>query len=776
MKRKNDKGAITIFVLLSGLFFVAFLTSMLMIVAVKRQTQAGATKQTENIYSEKDAETIYNSYFGDETVPIYTEAQLKKVGSGDLIPINEEGGKYYVFSDKSIYVLKNDISFEHSGVWTMPELDSDNGGRIEWQGKTLTIKNVDPNNNEETYYYYNDSNNYAFPVTKEGYSYLGLSLFYDGINNTGKGHSLSTTTWKDLSGNGNNGKITGGTWDSESVTITGINKNTTGIKTVQNFPINTTNETISIVFELKDINVLSGRIPILGSGTSASDELLLFNNHSTTLDYIRLRIWTNGSSTYKDLGPTIEYKKTVSVTLVFLNNRLNVYMDGELINTVDVTSVSKNLPLYILNAASEKGTTGSVYGVKIYDRAITEEEVKLNYEIDKIRYIQKSDPVYAIIYSNNDDNTDLEMVFNNTGNVDTSRTLIFKSDNVGMSYYAASTDRPWNSYVENINTLTFETKVQPFCMRYFFYGFKNLTVINNIKNLDMSKVRNTYCMFHSCTGLTTLDVSNFDTSSISSSMAYMFYNCSGLTELDVSGFDTSNATSMSNMFYNCRGLTELDVSGFDTSNVTSMASMFYNCRGLSKLDVSDFDTKKVTNMSGMFYYCNGLTELDVSGFNTSKVTNMTSMFYYCSGLTELDVSGFNTSNVTNMATMFRGCSKLTELDLSGFTSPLTTTFSGMFYGCSALTELNLKGIELGTEVTTTSNMFRGCSKLKTIYVSDSWTLPEGATSDNMFTGCSKLVGGNGTTYLSTNVDATYACIDTESKSGYFTEYVVNPNT
>jgi len=73
-------------------------------------------------------------------------------------------------------------------------------------------------------------------------------------------------------------------------------------------------------------------------------------------------------------------------------------------------------------------------------------------------------------------------------------------------------------------------------------------------------------------------------------------------------------------------------------------------------------------------------------------------------------------------------------------------------------------------------MFRGCSKLKTIYVSDSWTLPEGATSDNMFTGCSKLVGGNGTTYLSTNVDATYACIDTESKSGYFTEYVVNPNT
>ena len=36
----------------------------------------------------------------------------------------------------------------------------------------------------------------------------GLLVWYDGENNTGSGHSSSTTVWKDLSGNGNDGIMT----------------------------------------------------------------------------------------------------------------------------------------------------------------------------------------------------------------------------------------------------------------------------------------------------------------------------------------------------------------------------------------------------------------------------------------------------------------------------------------------------------------------------------------------------------------------------------------
>ena len=114
----------------------------------------------------------------------------------------------------------------------------------------------------------------------------------------------------------------------------------------------------------------------------------------------------------------------------------------------------------------------------------------------------------------------------------------------------------------------------------------------------------------------------------------------------------SQGRDMSNMFYSCSGLTSLDLTVFDTSAVTTMESMFYSCSGLTSLDLTGFNTSAVTNMASMFYSCSGLTSLDLTGFNTSAVTTMASMFCDCSGLTSLDLTGFNTSAVTNMASMF----------------------------------------------------------------------------------------------------------------------------
>ena len=127
-------------------------------------------------------------------------------------------------------------------------------------------------------------------------------------------------------------------------------------------------------------------------------------------------------------------------------------------------------------------------------------------------------------------------------------------------------------------------------------------------------------------------------------MSLMFSSCSGLTSLDLSGFDTSGVTDMSNMFDGCSGLTSLDLSGFDTSQVSRIYSMFDGCSSLTSLDLSGFDTSKVTSMNSMFSGCSGLTSLDLSGFNTSQVTNMNSMFNICSKLRLLAVSG-SMSNV-----------------------------------------------------------------------------------------------------------------------------------
>ena len=203
----------------------------------------------------------------------------------------------------------------------------------------------------------------------------------------------------------------------------------------------------------------------------------------------------------------------------------------------------------------------------------------------------------------------------------------------------------------------------------------------------------------------------------------LFYYLSNVKEIVFDNFDTSKVTNMSNMFYNCSRLTSLDVSEFNTSQVTNMNSMFISCSSLTSLDVSKFDTSKVTYMIRMFDACSSLTSLDVSKFDTSKVTDMGRMFYECSSLTSLDVSKFDTSQVTDMREMFCKCSKLSKIYVSEYNE---TTGKG-------------------------------------------WTTKNVTNSYEMFYNAVNLVGGNGTKFNSSYIDATYARIDKEGEPGYLTD-------
>ena len=52
---------------------------------------------------------------------------------------------------------------------------------------------------------------------------------------------------------------------------------------------------------------------------------------------------------------------------------------------------------------------------------------------------------------------------------------------------------------------------------------------------------------------------------------------------------------MEEMFRSCHSLLNLNLSGFDTSSVTSTWYMFRDCDKLTELDLSSFNTSKVTN-------------------------------------------------------------------------------------------------------------------------------------------------------------------------------------
>ena len=140
-------------------------------------------------------------------------------------------------------------------------------------------------------------------------------------------------------------------------------------------------------------------------------------------------------------------------------------------------------------------------------------------------------------------------------------------------------------------------------MSYMFYFCSKLTTLD-VSNFDTSNVTDMSNMFSYCESLTTLDVSNFDTSKVTK-MNYMFQNCRNLTSIEgLNNWDISKVTNVDYMF-NYSGLTSLDVSNWDVGHITSYSailSTFNNCPALV-----DFQAPKNINNNISFNYSTALS-------------------------------------------------------------------------------------------------------------------------------------------------------------------------
>ena len=295
--------------------------------------------------------------------------------------------------------------------------------------------------------------------------------------------------------------------------------------------------------------------------------------------------------------------------------------------------------------------------------------------------------------------------------------------------------------------------------------FKKITS-DNLEGLDLSRmavVHNIYMVGNVCTNYSSIKNIVFDESFKTYALTSLSGFFSGCETLEtISGLEylnTANVTDMSHMFHGCSALKSLDLTNFNTANVTDMSHMFHGCSALESLDLTKFNTANVEFMYHMFYGCSALKSLDLTNFNTAKVTDMSSMFYGCSALKSLDLTNFNTAKVTNMSNMFKGCSALTSLGLTNFNTAKVTDMGNMFNGCSALTSLDLTNFNTA-KVTYMNNMFEGCSALTTIYASDKFVTDNVSHGLDMFTGCKSLKD-----YSDSKTDHTNAYCGTD---GYFT--------
>ena len=103
-------------------------------------------------------------------------------------------------------------------------------------------------------------------------------------------------------------------------------------------------------------------------------------------------------------------------------------------------------------------------------------------------------------------------------------------------------------------------------------------------------------------------------------------NAQEIIYVDLSHFDSSLVTSTKKMFHGCTSINEINLTNFNTLSNEDMPEMFSGCAQLSSLDLSYFDLSIVKNITGIFYGCTSLEYLDISNFNNKSLNNYDDMF------------------------------------------------------------------------------------------------------------------------------------------------------
>lgn len=243
----------------------------------------------------------------------------------------------------------------------------------------MAYENISSTEDDEKNYS-QDSNSYA----KDG-----LQLYYDAINNTGDGHSNTTTAWKDLSGNHRDGVLenfsnssTSG-WTENSLIFDGTNDGVfIGNQLIDLFK---SNNTVEILFSVNE--------------TNTRDILIGNYNKSNSINYEiktdTFRIWIN-DGTYQDTTTEIiDSANTIKmITVVFDkdNGKIKVFNDSNFLVEFESSEIANynynwtNVRLGRDVRPESMALNGKIYAVRVYSKILTQTEIVHNYELDKERY------------------------------------------------------------------------------------------------------------------------------------------------------------------------------------------------------------------------------------------------------------------------------------------------------------------------------------------------------------------------------------------------------
>ena len=210
----------------------------------------------------------------------------------------------------------------------------------------------------------------------------GLILLYDGINNAGYNHSTNTTTWKDLSGSGNNGTIIDGTWGNNCLSLDG------------------SNDGISIGNSLADLFKSSNTVQVTLKRSETGVRDVIFGNYNAS-GYVQYEVndtnryyitfnggngASSGTATYNvPVTLTFKFDKENGTIVVIENITQNTTFTKDAYTTANPTFNSARIGRDSRNN-NAVALNGNIYSVRVYNRLLTDEEIANNYEIDKGRF------------------------------------------------------------------------------------------------------------------------------------------------------------------------------------------------------------------------------------------------------------------------------------------------------------------------------------------------------------------------------------------------------
>ena len=227
---------------------------------------------------------------------------------------------------------------------------------------------------------------YKLSGTSLGYVNDGRQLHLDGKNNAGYSRSSSVKTWYDLSGNKNNGTITGTTWGSNYLSFASSSDHVEKTSATYNISSEYTLEVV-----LRPIDQISTYQMIFNTVNTGSGIKQYMTLWSSKWD----NVYTNSSYRIENSDGTnnkaiyysgIEKNTTYTLSATLNGKTLKLYKNGSLVSTNTLTFTPRMSESGMYISSGSYPFDGYIYSIRVYNRALSAIEINANYRNDKSRF------------------------------------------------------------------------------------------------------------------------------------------------------------------------------------------------------------------------------------------------------------------------------------------------------------------------------------------------------------------------------------------------------